>query len=383
MSDPVTQAEIEDVLSSIRRLVSEDGRSAPRPVSAQRAEAQRDAGEAASRDLEKPTSRLVLTPALRVADDVSDIVQDDAEQPELIARMDGDAALAAAEPAQSASQVDSHMDLDVEPELDPAEILAFRPHDTVQVDDPAEEQTVVDCYASAEPQADLAPSEAPFEPTAEAEEQLDTAPWRDPEATLFGAVEPSVEASEEETSQSSPQQDDRIAEQDWDEVEPEADQPVELDGSQRVSAVVQKIAELEAKVARSSGQWEPDGQSTDPYAGTNIETLEWQDHIDEDGDEAKREEELTAPAPDGSGGGSEAGFDPETLTEEAVTDAALDALDAGNGEESYLDEESLRELVAEIVRSELQGALGERITRNVRKLVRREIQRALAAQDLV
>ena len=31
---------------------------------------------------------------------------------------------------------------------------------------------------------------------------------------------------------------------------------------------------------------------------------------------------------------------------------------------------------------ELQGALGERITRNVRKLVRREIQRALTAQDL-
>ncbi|MEP4036175.1 hypothetical protein [Pseudophaeobacter sp.] len=376
MSDPVTQAEIEDVLSSIRRLVSEDGRSAPRPVSAQRAEAQLDAGEAASRDLAKPTSRLVLTPALRVADEVSDMSQDDAEQPEIIATIDSDAALATAEPAESALQSDSPMDLDVEPELDPAEVLAFRPHD------PVEDQTVVDSFTAAEPQADPDPLEAPFEPTAEVEEQVDTAPWRDPEATLFGAVEPSVEASEEEASQSSPQQDDRIAEQDWDEVEPEADQPVELDGSQRVSAVVQKIAELEAKVARSSGQWEPDGQSTDPYAGTNIETLEWQDHIDEDGD-AEREEELTSRVPDGSEGGSEAGFDSGTLAEEAVTDAALDALDAGNGEESYLDEESLRELVAEIVRSELQGALGERITRNVRKLVRREIQRALAAQDLV
>ena len=38
---------------------------------------------------------------------------------------------------------------------------------------------------------------------------------------------------------------------------------------------------------------------------------------------------------------------------------------------------ALRELVAEIVREELQGGLGERITRNVRKLVRAEIQRAL------
>ncbi|SFE65394.1 hypothetical protein [Roseivivax sediminis] len=45
------------------------------------------------------------------------------------------------------------------------------------------------------------------------------------------------------------------------------------------------------------------------------------------------------------------------------------------------DAEALREIVADIVRQELQGALGERITRNVRKLVRREIQRALAEVD--
>ena len=48
----------------------------------------------------------------------------------------------------------------------------------------------------------------------------------------------------------------------------------------------------------------------------------------------------------------------------------------------YTDEDSLRELVSDIVRQELQGRLGERITRNVRKLVRREIQRALAELDL-
>lgn len=52
------------------------------------------------------------------------------------------------------------------------------------------------------------------------------------------------------------------------------------------------------------------------------------------------------------------------------------------GEESRgLDEETLRDLVAEIVREELQGALGERITRNVRKLVRREIMRTLSVRD--
>jgi len=384
MSDPVTQAEIEDVLSSIRRLVSEDGRAAPRPVSALGAEAQRDAGEVASRDPAKPTSRLVLTPALRVADDVSDMAQDDAEQSEVISTMDDDAAaLVTAEPAESASQPDSHMDLDVEPEFDPAEVLAFRPHDPVQGIDPAEEQSLSDSYVTEDVQAETEPPEAQCELSADAEDQGDAPPWHDPEATLFGAVEPPVQDAAEQAEQPSPQVSEGIAEQKWDEVEPEADQPVELDGSLRVSAVVQKIAELEAKVARSSGQWEPDGLSTDPYAGTNIETLEWQDHIDEDDDGAECEEDLTTRAPDGSGDGSEGGLEAETLTEEAVTDAALDALDAGNGEESYLDEESLRELVSEIVRSELQGALGERITRNVRKLVRREIQRALAAQDLV
>ena len=51
------------------------------------------------------------------------------------------------------------------------------------------------------------------------------------------------------------------------------------------------------------------------------------------------------------------------------------------GVEGLMDEEALRVLVSEMIRQELQGTLGERITRNVRKLVRREIQRALSSQD--
>jgi len=46
-----------------------------------------------------------------------------------------------------------------------------------------------------------------------------------------------------------------------------------------------------------------------------------------------------------------------------------------------IDEKLLRELVQQVVREELQGHLGERITRNVRKLVRREIHRVLTSQD--
>ena len=50
--------------------------------------------------------------------------------------------------------------------------------------------------------------------------------------------------------------------------------------------------------------------------------------------------------------------------------------------ENDIDPEMLRDMVSEIVRRELQGSLGERITRNVRKLVRREIYRALETRDL-
>ena len=47
-----------------------------------------------------------------------------------------------------------------------------------------------------------------------------------------------------------------------------------------------------------------------------------------------------------------------------------------------IDEASVRPLVAALIREELQGELGERITRNVRKLVRQEIQRALTVREL-
>ena len=45
---------------------------------------------------------------------------------------------------------------------------------------------------------------------------------------------------------------------------------------------------------------------------------------------------------------------------------------------SAMDEATLRAMVSEIVREELQGDLGDRITRNARKIIRREISRALS-----
>ena len=46
-----------------------------------------------------------------------------------------------------------------------------------------------------------------------------------------------------------------------------------------------------------------------------------------------------------------------------------------------INEDVLQAMVRELIRDELHGVLGERITRNVRKLVRAEINRALAARS--
>jgi hypothetical protein len=67
--------------------------------------------------------------------------------------------------------------------------------------------------------------------------------------------------------------------------------------------------------------------------------------------------------------------------EDEVTASAFARFADDDLDDRPFDEEMLRDLVRDIIREELQGALGERITRNVRKLVRAEIARALAVRD--
>lgn len=66
--------------------------------------------------------------------------------------------------------------------------------------------------------------------------------------------------------------------------------------------------------------------------------------------------------------------EPDDMAGEIAAGDASDAI-------PMIDEAVLRDMVSEIVRQELQGVLGERITRNVRKLVRREIHRVMMTQD--
>ena len=69
------------------------------------------------------------------------------------------------------------------------------------------------------------------------------------------------------------------------------------------------------------------------------------------------------------------------MAAEAPDEGEEDGVDLfSQDDEAVIDMEMLRDLISEVIREELQGPLGERITRNVRKLVRQEIARALEAQ---
>lgn len=122
------------------------------------------------------------------------------------------------------------------------------------------------------------------------------------------------------------------------------------------------IAELEAAVTAQSGDWEPDD-------GEDLAHSVWAasafDGVDVDAPSVELPDLQDA-------------FDAETAPD------VIDNLEAAvmKNVTTGLDQDALRALVVATVREELAGELGERITQNVRKLVRREINRVLAHYDM-
>ncbi|MBO9410242.1 MULTISPECIES: hypothetical protein [unclassified Ruegeria] len=145
--------------------------------------------------------------------------------------------------------------------------------------------------------------------------------------------------------------------------EPRIEEPTER-VNDPVESLSSKIEALEAAIAKTEDQWEPDGEGQDAYAGTMTQSLSWQAEADEDEADA-------ADAPLVS-------ETKATFIRDPKVTAQADPVQDVKSERTPLDEDALRDLIAQVVREELQGVLGERITRNVRKLVRREIYRALA-----
>lgn len=94
-----------------------------------------------------------------------------------------------------------------------------------------------------------------------------------------------------------------------------------------------------------------------------------------------------APEPTPSAPQSELTFPIAPETDAAPNMAVAATLDAkfpdqpAPQDDALIDEDTLYDMVSEIVRAELQGQLGERITRNIRKLVRTEVARALAEKQ--
>ncbi len=146
------------------------------------------------------------------------------------------------------------------------------------------------------------------------------------------------------------------------------------------SALEARIAELEAAVAQSREEWEPDGSELDAK-----ETPERHIFAHSRTKASRPEpmpETVTESVPPESFHRPKARERQEVFSTANQTPAINEPSEIQESTEDLLvDEGALRELVTEIVGQELQGPLGERITRNVRRMVRREIQQALSLKD--
>ena len=167
----------------------------------------------------------------------------------------------------------------------------------------------------------------------------------------------------------------------------------------RTEALERTIAQLEAVIAASAQDWDPDGSETAHTSPADPLHAEMAPPANSPPQPAAAHVfPVTGASPaaapsapfDGQGDGSARALSmPEAdvaAPESAAAASVAPETSPRDGEEEdatvILDEAMLREIVAKVLREELQGPLGERITRNVRKMVRREIARALSERSV-
>ncbi len=368
MSNPVTNVEVEDVLSSIRRLVSED----KRPLAGLRSATSEPAAVSEpdrEPDIDPAAGRLVLTPALRVAvnEDIpneapldlgavaqetwtkSENVETDQDGPLVLFPTSKEGSSEPDEAALSALIHDA-----VEAEAEPVE-------DGLEDGDYSDEE-----YWESEEQSASDTVEQPQVNDAADEELHDDANWDVDGSDTYSSfseddVEPTLEVADEYEEQQFFEPavgNDAATTDQGDDVEEAS-----------VVPLTEKIAALEAAVGEIAQDWEPDGDAENELASADVPAMAWEDDVELDAKGAPMLDVVDEHA-------GEADDETELASD---TDPVSGAFGV---DDQLMDEEALRDLVSEIVRAELQGALGERITRNVRKLVRREIHRALTAQDM-
>ncbi|MBV7410361.1 hypothetical protein [Maritimibacter sp. DP1N21-5] len=122
-----------------------------------------------------------------------------------------------------------------------------------------------------------------------------------------------------------------------------------------------------------------------PEAPSQADAAEWEDfdniEMPYDVEEVPEDEEETDVDLSAFDYGSDAGKDAHSVTDAPAFEGYAEAEAGTEDDDLVIDEDMLREIVARLVREELQGTMGERITRNLRRMVRREIARALALKD--
>lgn len=310
MSDPVTNIEIEDVLSSIRRLVS----------AAEEPKAQAKPQEIKA--FANPP-KFVLTPALRVTDP-DDLIESKTDH-------------AASMPLSDAHSVvsDKHAD------AVNAVINKQKARDSL-------EATIAELEAAVVNQRDE------WEPDGSEIKSVPT--WETVSYPPLDEVEDAIAI--EETSpadmRGSPVPD---AEPDGDDIEEQV--------ADKFHAILTNGPMIAEDAAFSEDDPLPTLENADRFSDDHdVETLTF-----------TRSQPIPLPEEAADDYGDELAPDPVPASEDEDLDAYM--LTSGQG----INEEALRQLVMNVVREELQGDLGERITRNVRKMVRREIHRALDMQD--
>src|SRR6056297_2510549 len=268
MSDPVTNAEIEDVLSSIRRLVSTDERDK----------------SAAPKAVQDEQDKLVLTPSQRVDDAPGD---DEAEDVGVTEHAPVEAAFL----AQYAVEPDSESDA---PEKD-SEVAEGSAEHAVP-DSPGHQNEAL------EPEFKHHEEDHFFKASQNGTEN-GKAPEadREPEASessVAGVVADSPEEAEKDVADGGDQA------------------PVDAEDTENANAALDdgpdlqaRIASVEAALAGRDDEWEPDGDDDDPYSGDQMTTLEWEDHASDESEEGETGQDAKPAAFEAA---SDEGFEPET-----------------------------------------------------------------------
>lgn len=174
------------------------------------------------------------------------------------------------------------------------------------------------------------------------------------------------------------------------------------------SRLEETIAELESAITHRADEWEPDGSEPAPV-------MDWSSARAEDTPFLSRRhvgpvstrraapsvprEMKSAPQPQAPGpdvedqqllSGPQSVAEPQEQSATTANSQPESADPAAKSvevtapmpsPEALVDEDMLRRLITEVLREELRGPLGDRITGNLRKLVRREIFRALASGE--